>query len=107
MISHDAASSDKVSGQGMFDDEREAAVTDGSMTGKLQSRHIVLAASADGLKGGPLRGFATNGIEEAVFVADPARRSWRANAAGKIGCGARSDFRRLPRFDFTSACVIL
>ncbi|MCE7030331.1 malonic semialdehyde reductase [Jiella avicenniae] len=115
IVAHDLAFYDKMpelfpQRPAMFDglrDKPEAAETHAFRNGTLQGAYLMLAARALGLDVGPMSGIDLKGIDEAFFLGDPARKTWRTNWACNIGYGAGATFDRLPRLDFEGACVIL
>ncbi|WAP70659.1 malonic semialdehyde reductase [Jiella pelagia] len=115
IIAHDLAFYDKMpelfpQRPQMFDalrDKPEAAETHAFRNGTLQGAYLMLAARALGLDVGPMSGIDAKGIDEAFFLDDPIRATWRTNWACNIGYGAGASFDRLPRLEFDSACVIL
>lgn len=88
-------------------DRPEAAEIHAFRNGTLQGAYLMLAARALGLDIGPMSGIDARGIDEAFFLNDPQRQTWRTNWACNIGHGAGATFDRLPRLGFDSACVIL
>lgn len=115
VIAHDLAFYEKMpelfpQRPGMFGsmkDRPEAAEIHAFRNGTLQGAYLMLAARALGLDVGPMSGIDAKEIDEAFFLSNPARSTWRTNWACNIGHGAGATFERLPRLDFDDACVIL
>lgn len=69
----------------------------------LQAAYLITACRALGLDTGPMSGF-DRGLVDAAFFADS---GWKSNLLINIGYGDTSKvYTRLPRLDFSTACVI-
>jgi len=69
----------------------------------LQAAYLISACRALGLDTGPMSGFDRHAVDAAFF----SESGWKSNLLINIGYGDSSKvYARLPRLDFTTACVI-
>jgi 3-hydroxypropanoate dehydrogenase len=71
--------------------------------GTLQAAYLILAARSLGLDAGPMSGFDKEKVNQAFL----AGTTWTSNFLVNLGYGdAAKVFGRLPRLDFSDACVL-
>ncbi|HBT15283.1 MAG TPA: malonic semialdehyde reductase [Erwinia persicina] len=69
----------------------------------MQAAYLIAACRALGLDTGPLSGFDRSAVDAAFF----AGLGWKSNLLVNIGYGDRTKvYTRLPRLNFSTACVI-